>query len=259
MSTLSTPRLYHAASSYYSAIARLALVEAGVAFTSVPLDIHRRMAQFEPDYARLNPNMTVPTLALHDRTVTESRDIVNFAFGAGGDDEATRRWLDVHYAFPIEELTFAWLLRWNPLARRFVPKSLAAARAHLRALATAHPDLKDRYLDRADVFAERRRVFDPTALASLWNQRRRGALELLDRLEVALKDGRSLLVPPTYGPADVVWTVFLARMRFLRLGDEIECRPALARYAASMFARPSFRTADVWDRIKVLGFLRQVL
>ncbi len=192
-------------------------------------------------------------------TITESRDIVNFAFSAGGDDEATRRWLDAHYAFPIEELTFAWLLRWNPLARRFVPKSLAAARARLRALAAEHPDLKDRYLDRADVFAERRRVFDPSAVVSLWDQRQRGALGLLDGLEVALKDGRPLLVPPTYGPADVVWTVFLARMRFIRLGGEIERRPALAKYAASMFARPSFRAADVWDRIKVLGLLKQVL
>ena len=106
-------RLYHAASSYYSSIARLALVEAGVAFTSVPLDIHRRMAQFEPGYARLNPNMTVPTLVLDGRTLSESRDIVLFAFGDRGDDDATRRWLDEHYAFPIDELTFSWLLRWN--------------------------------------------------------------------------------------------------------------------------------------------------
>lgn len=104
---MSDRTLYHAASSYYSAIARLALVEAGVAFTSVPVDIHRRMAQFEPDYVRLNPGMTVPTFALADRTLTESRDIMLHAFPDRVDDEATRRWLDAHYAFPIEELTFA--------------------------------------------------------------------------------------------------------------------------------------------------------
>ena len=67
-----------------------------------------------------------------------------------------------HYAFPIDELTFAWLLRWNPLARRFVPKSLTAAEARLRALAAAHPDLQARYLRRAEVFAGRRRAFFET-------------------------------------------------------------------------------------------------
>jgi glutathione S-transferase len=253
------PRLYNAASSYYSAIARLALVEAGIAFTSVPVDIHRRRAQFEPEYARLNPNMTVPTLALEGRTLDQSRDIVLFAFPGRGDDPTTHRWLDVHSAFPIDELTFAWLLRWNALARRFVPRSLAASSAQLRALAAQHPDLLTRYLARAAVFDERLRTFDAARIASLWDERRHAALEVLDALEHALTDGRAVLAPPTYGPADVVWTVFLARMRFVRLGDEIRRRPALASYAARVFARPSFRAADVWDRIKVLGLLAQVL
>ncbi len=257
------PRLYHTASSYYSSIARLALVEAGVAFTPVPTDIHRRKANLEPEYVRLNPNMTVPTLVLGDRVLTESRDIALFAFAFGdhkqGGDPVARRWFDDHYAFPVEELTFGWLLHWNSLARRFVPRSLAATEARLRESAIAYPDLRERYLARAEVFAGRRRTFDPDAVVALFNDRRRAALGLLDALEGALADGREVLAPPAYGPADVVWTVFLARMRFVRMGDKITRRPALARWAKSMFARPSFRAADVWDRIKIIGLLKQVL
>ena len=114
------PRLFHAASSYYSMIARLALVEAGRPFTPVKLDIHRRMAQFEPSYARLNPNMTVPTLMLESSLLSDSRLILFHAFGRSEDqaDDATRRLVALQYEFPIDELTFSWLLRWNALARR---------------------------------------------------------------------------------------------------------------------------------------------
>jgi len=254
-------RLFHAASSYYSMIARLGLVEAKRPFTSVSLDIHRRLAQFEPDYARLNPNMTVPTLVDGDRVLPESRDILLFAFARTMSDlaEETKRWLTRHYAFPIEELTFGWLLGWNPVARRAVPKQLEAAERRLRALADEHADLADVYRRRADVFAARRRTFDAAGVAALFDDRRRTALGHLDELEAALRDGRGTLITSGYGPADVVWTVFLARLHWVRLAPEIQRRPALARYAAAMFARPSFDEADVWRRLKILTILRHVL
>jgi hypothetical protein len=56
----------------------------------------------------------------------------------------------------------------------------------------------------------------------------------------------------------VVWTVFLARMGFVRFNDEIARRPRLARYAGAVKARPSFREADVWDRLSLLKMLKQV-
>lgn len=39
------PRLYHALSSYYSMIARLALIEGGIAYEPVVVDIHLKMVQ----------------------------------------------------------------------------------------------------------------------------------------------------------------------------------------------------------------------
>jgi tetrachloro-p-hydroquinone reductive dehalogenase len=242
-------------------IARLALVETKRSFTGVTVDIHRRLAQFEPDYVRLNPSMTVPTLVDGDRVMPDSLRILLFAFGKTMEDldDATKPWVKNHYAFPIEELTFGWLLSWNPIVRRAVPKQLASAERRLRALAVEHPDLADAYRRRAEVFAARLRTFDPAGVAALFDDRRRAALGHLDTLDAALRDGRATLVPSGYGPADVVWTVFLARLHWARLGPEIARRPALARYTAGMFARPSFEEADVWRRIKILSMIRHVL
>ncbi|MEO8797701.1 MAG: glutathione S-transferase family protein [Polyangiaceae bacterium] len=254
----SPPRLYNAPSSYYSMIARLALVEAKVPFTSVKLDIHRRREQLSPAYARLNPNMTVPTLELADRVLTDSRDITLHAF-PGATDDASTRWLDRHYDFSIEELTFGWMLLRNRLARWVVPRQLASIEGRLREYANANPDLSERYLRRAEVFAERRRTFDPAAASTLYAMRMREARERLDELDDALADEREVLVGGVYGPADVVWTVFLARIRFIGEGDEIERRPALSRWARAVFGRASFREADVWARLAPLKLLAQIL
>jgi glutathione S-transferase len=256
----SAARLHHAASSYYSGIARLALVERGVPFESVAVDIHRRKQHLAPGYARLNPNLTVPTLEAPDRVLSESRDILLFAFGTteAALDDATRMWLDRHYAFPIDELTFGWLLSWNPLLRRGVPRTLAATEEQLRRLATEHADLADVYGRRAEVFARRVETFDPEGVVALFGERKRAAFHLLDQLDELLRDGRETLVPSGYGPADVVWTVFLARLGFVRLDAEIARRPHLARYAKAVKARPSFREADVWDRLSPLKLLKQM-
>ena len=85
------PRLYHTPSSYYSMIARLALAEGGIAHEPVFVDIHFRMSQQQPDYVRLNPNMTVPTLVLSDRILDQSRDIVNMRWESARRRSMARR------------------------------------------------------------------------------------------------------------------------------------------------------------------------
>lgn len=51
-------------------IARLAPAAGGIAYEAVPVDMQARMSQLHPDCVRLNPNMTVPTLALTDGGLT---------------------------------------------------------------------------------------------------------------------------------------------------------------------------------------------
>ena len=244
------PRLYQTPSSYYSMIARLALVEGGIAYERVFVDIHYRLSQQQPDYVRINPGMTVPTLVLADRILDQSRDIAEYALGSTPDRE-TKAWLDLHYGYPIEELTFGGILARNPLARILIPKRLEATRRQLLALAAKNPDLASVYEARAAVFAERVSTFEPDAVVKLSERRRTEAIGFMDRLEQTLGDGRAVLVPPAYGVADVVWTVFLGRMEFAGLGAEIPKRPALARYWGVLQARPSFSAADIWTKFHV--------
>jgi glutathione S-transferase len=242
-------------------IARLALAEGGIAYEPVFLDIHFRKAQQRPDYVRLNPNMTVPTLVVGDGILDQSRDIADYALGTSEAtlDQETKAWLDRHYALPIEQLTFGRLLARNRLARIMVPRYLAATRRRLLARAKEHPDLATVYEARAEAFAERGRVLDPVAVAEVAERRRAEAVDLMDRLEQTLSDGRAVLVPPAYGVADVVFTVFLARMEFAGLGAEIPQRPALARYWRTVQARPSFAAADIWTRFHPFRLIGRIL
>lgn len=249
------PRLYHNPASYYSMIARLALAEAGVVYDRVFMDIHRRMEQQRPVYVRLNPNMTIPTLVTQDRVFDESRAIAEWALGGGAENAEARPWVDLHYSFPIEELTFGRMLSRNPLARRLIPARLASTSRKLAALAVANPDLASLYRARAEVFADRARTFDPDNIQRLARSRVAEALGFLDRLEQNFADGRGFIVPPSYGVADAVWCVFLARVEFAGLGAEIPKRPALARYWAAMQARPAFAAADIWTRMHVARFI----
>lgn len=244
-------RLYHAPSSYYSMIARMALAENGIAYRLVYVDIHARASQQRPEYVRLNPGMTVPTLVGPSFVLIQSRDIAEYALQQRGveTDAETRGWLDLHYGFPIEELTFGRLLSRNPIPRFMFPKWLIAAHRRLLALADAHPDLAGVYRERADVFAARIRAFNPLALAALAEQRRVEALGFLDKLEAALADGRETLVPPRFGAADIVWTVFLARIELAGMGEETSKRPALTRYWRAAQSRSSFLAANVWTRL----------
>jgi glutathione S-transferase len=241
-------------------IARLALTEAKIPIESARVDIHRRKQQFAPDYVRINPQMTVPALATSGGILSDSRDVLNYAFGAGatGFDAETERWVTAQYAFPIEELTMGRLTSRNPIFRLLVPKTLRSVHARLVQLAAQHSDLADLYSRRAAVFAERIRTFDPNAVARLFERRWADAQRLLDDLDHALGDGRAYLVGPTYGPADVVWTVFLARVRFIGQAAAIETRPSLMRYETAMRMRPSYRAAGVWPRIYPLKMVRQL-
>ncbi len=247
------PKLYHNPASYFSMIARLALAEAGIAHEEIFVDIHLRGSQQSPAYVRINPNMTVPTLVLREQVIDQSRDVLSFALArrGNGSDYETQSWLDLHYSYPIEELTFGGFLAHHALARAIIPARMAASRNRLLRLAAAHPDLAGAYNDRAAVFAERQRTFDPKTAVQLEATQRGEAIKLIDRLERRLADGRQLMIPPIYGAADVVWTVFLARMAFVGMEGEVLSRPALAQYWGAVQARPSFMMADVWTKLHV--------
>ena len=119
--------LFHAAPSYYSMVARLALAEAGIPSISRLLDIHIAKQQLSPAYRRLNPNMTVPTLRGPDLLLTDSAQILAYAAA-----HAVSPWADAdparqtgiadavagHYAISIETLTFSNCWPVSPGSKR---------------------------------------------------------------------------------------------------------------------------------------------
>lgn len=108
------------------------------------------------------------------------------------------------------------------------------------------------------VFAERKRTFNPKLAIRLAASRREGAVELLDRIERHLSDGREVMFPTDYSAADVVWTVFLARMLFVGMGSEIDRRPVLTRYWNAMTARTSFAASDIWTSLQIGRLIRSI-
>ena len=254
------PRLYHASSSpaIASMVARLALVESGEPFVSVPLDIHRKKEHQAPDYVRKNPNMTVPTLELDGTFLTDSRDILFHALAPKGHaaDDSTRAWVDRHYSFPIG--AHLRLARRVEPARAPRPFPGSSRRRLRRSLSRRVSDLAELYRARAEVFAGRVEPSSAKAVAALFAEREQATLGHLDALEAALADGRATLVPPGYGPADVVWTVFLAALLHSPARRDRSSARAQAPYE-SMFARPSTKLADLWLSIRPIKLVKQML
>ena len=71
--------LFHAAPSYFSMVARLALAEAEVPTINRLMDIHLAKQQLSPAYRQLNPKMTVPTLRGPGILLTDSSQILAYA------------------------------------------------------------------------------------------------------------------------------------------------------------------------------------
>ena len=251
MSADDLPTLYHTDSSHFSMIARLALVESGTAYTSHPVDIHRKRENQEPWFVRLNPDMTVPVLVQGDRVLADSRLILDALFPGQETDL-----LDRIYRFPVDQFTFAWLMSWNPVVRALIPRKLAKIRGDMLALADRNPDLAEVYRARAAVFDQRVAAFSQPP-GPRWAELGAMADRLLAEIEGGLGSA-DMLDGDRYGATDIAATVFLARIAFCRQKRRLRARPAVAAYWARVRARPGFRKADVWDRLKPSLVLRVI-
>ena len=125
--------LYNASSSYYSMIARYALLESGISFENRRMDIHLAKEQLTDWYRAINPHMTVPSMIEGTKIWTDSQDILNFAAL-----NASQQWMDsdselnlkiqqiiyAHYNITIERLTFGKALITIPPLRFIIPRML---------------------------------------------------------------------------------------------------------------------------------------
>ena len=244
--------LYHFPPSLCSQKVRLALAEKGVAYTSRLVNIGPIMENYEPWYARLNPGLVVPTLAVGDTIITDSARIIREVDrrldgpDLGADREEVGGWIALQDGLRIRELSYAprsWLM--GLLSKGSFDKRVQV----LTRRRDENPELAHLYEARlADVATWRADTSSPETIAAYEQQ----LIDALAQVEAALSE-QPFLAGEAYSLADVGWTVQLARMRFLRL--DAHWGAATRAYYARMKARESFRTADVWERVKPLVML----
>lgn len=242
-------RLHNALSSYYSMIARLALAFGGIEYTSCLMDIHRRREQLTPEYGAINPHLTVPALETGTEVLADSRAILAWVvdrrpevFVSGGESE--KAFLDAHYAFLIEGLTFGRaMLRFPPLKWVF-PRLLARMCASLRIQQKAHPELSEVFANKVLQNEARIRFFSEGSLKDKVEALRTSAKTLVDSAPVP---AGSYLFGEKPSAADVVLAVFLARLQMIGEWALVSTRPDLIVWFERISATPAYQAADIWS------------
>ena len=251
--------LYNAPSSYYSMVARLALLEANVPFENRRMDIHVAKEQLSSWYRALNPHMTVPTLVDGKHVFTDSRDILRFASIKAGDTWADAESLhqpnidkivDAFYQIPIEDLTFGKAMIKFPILRFVFPKILGSIVKKLRAELATCPD-PDAVRAKIALNEGRIAYFTQGSLADKLDIERNRIFSFL----------RGLPTPPAnlYGEkmssADVVCCVLLGRLKMAGEYGIVESFPALDAWFSHIQHSDNFIKADIWMKFQLSRIL----
>lgn len=235
--------LYHFPMSICSMKVRLCLAELAVPYEERIVDIGLALENLEPWYVRLNPRGVVPTLCDGELVVTDSAKIMRYLadrFDTGLPQEPQQRaeverWVKVADAFPLHAISYSrgGIPRGNEL--------LASRLARIVENKVRHPDLADTYTALYDRVSALRN-------ASVDSE---GTTAALAELDTAFSNLNAILASKpfigseTYSIADVIWTVTLARLDMLKLGDLFSSFPLLSAYYERMLARPSFDAARI--------------
>lgn len=233
--------LYDHPGSICSQMARLALVEKGLNFTRIPIDIMETNQQFESWYLALNPKAVVPTLKIADRVVTDTIHIVNEVQKLPGPDlsgdNTVQTWLK-----EIMALHYGVLLYRNRLGADGTAPQIVARGYYLEQMMAERPDLAaliGRRLDGNRRFQAL--LMNPEEI----EQHIASTRDLVDRFTIAL-DGQDFLAGPAYSLADCFATAALARFTIHGF-DKWWVNSSVSDYYARMKDRPSFSAAEVLD------------
>lgn len=257
--------LFHAAPSYYSMVARLALAEAGVSTISRLMDIHLAKQQLSPAYRQLNPKMTVPTLRGPGLLLTDSAQILAYAAEhasvpwADADPsrrEAIQQAVAGHYALSIETLTFSKLLSSRPWFKRVMVPMLSGINAKLEREAQHAPDQAAVLEAKIQVNRARLTVFRDRPAPQVLAEQREQVSAYLASLPPVVASG--WLFGGAISSADVVLAVLTSRLAMageLSLLNRNDLQGWWQRYQQ----RPAFGQADVWTRFQRRRFLQAAL
>ncbi|MCB9746377.1 MAG: glutathione S-transferase family protein [Alphaproteobacteria bacterium] len=236
--------LFHIPPSFYSQVARLALEEKGAPWRSVLAPPGPpSFDTYQPWYVAIHPEMTVPAMRHGERTLGGSLAIARYVDAelpgpslTPEDPSEMERWLTDFEGISVRELSYGAI-------GGALPQQMNAMRLRvLRRQRARTPALREAYDAKiADIEGFAANAADPVIVQG----HRDKADALLDRLETSLA-ARPWVAGESYSLADVAWTVMVARLRMLGLAP-LEGRPQLSAWYARVKARPSFRSADVWE------------
>jgi len=253
---MSKPVLHHVPPSFYSQITRLALAEKSIEFEGCyVIPGPSAYESYEPDYMRLNPGGTVPTLVHEGKVFAESLDILRYLetrfpgtelWNGREDSGDIDRWIEQLYTISFRELAYG-----SPLFQRLGSWINAKRVNNLRDRLAQNPSLAEAYAAKIeDIETFTRNTLDPDHM-----KREVQSLERkLDRLDEALVGGECL-AGEKYSMADLVWTVGVARVLMMGM-KPFEQRPALAYWYGRMKTRPSFSSAGVMERFQPTVVMR---
>lgn len=243
--------LYHMPPSFYSQVARLVLAEKKVDYTSYPAIAGPPIFEtYQPWYIRLNPQGTIPTLVIDGEPIDDSRKILKVVDErfpgpslTPNNDALTAEveaWLDAGYALPERVLAYG-----GDRFRRLGAVANGARRRALVKQCRGNKELEDAYTAKiADIDSFMASAGDDAQVQEALNLYD----STLDKLDAHLSE-----VPyvsgPSYGLADVLWTVIVAR-QFMLGRQPLDNRAQVTEWYGRMKARPSFAQADVWEEFK---------
>lgn len=231
--------LYDHRSSICSQMARLALVEKGLAFTRRQVDIMETNEQFEPWYVALNPRAVVPTLVIDEEVVTDTIRIVNRVQTLDGPDlsgdDTTETWLRDIMAPHYGVLMYHRRIEADGTVPQIVARGKLLAR-----LAEERPELSEMIAARQEGNQRFQALLrDPDGIDAKIEEARL----LVDRMIRAL-DQTPFLAGASYSLADCFATAALARLTIHRL-ENWWVGTSVEEYYARMKDRPSFEAAEV--------------
>lgn len=250
------PLLYYAPPSFFSQIARLALTEKGIAYDEkIMIPGPPNFGTYAPNYMRLNPEGTVPTMVVGDEIYADSRKILNIVDTLGDSPKLTsanhttmESWIDRAYGLSERELAYgAGFIRH---IGKFVNRKRIKA---LKLLAVENPHLAEAYHTKmTDIENFARLSQNSNHVAALANRYD----DEMDALNLHLAD-QDYIAGDAYSLADVVWTVSVARQMLMKRDPFIK-RVYLAEWMGRMKMRHSYEAAQIMDHFSIKPMYKMV-
>jgi glutathione S-transferase len=260
------PLLYHHGSSYYGCIARLALEEKQIRWTSRGLDVHG-LEHFSPFYMAISPTVTTPLLVHTEGIYADSLALIKFVDGHYPGPEMTpkdpkalaamNQFIQMHYSFGMEELSFGKIaagvenLSYGVIVKSRLGSYLKKSQLHegIKKLEALMPELPaaGRKVAQNKIELSYHRLQNINNAAAVASKAEKGACEILDHLEGMLAEG-PFVTGPSYTLADVIATLFVARCYWnANVKVYMSSLPRVMAYLELVKKRPSWKSADVWD------------